>query len=116
MSHRSSPPSASRPGSLALTSLLSVMRLTPAMTQAVPTFRREPIREAMSDDAPRDCVREFPTLSADVVELVSFDWEGHPRFKLAAPAGEDLDSWETLLLRRTRRLFPAPRATLRIIG
>jgi hypothetical protein len=65
---------------------------------------------------PVDCVREFPTLSPDTVELVAFDWRGLPRFRTELPVIEDLESWSTLMLRRTRRLFPPPWRPLELLG
>jgi hypothetical protein len=61
---------------------------------------------------PKDCVREFPTLNPETVELVAFDWEGQPRYRSEVPREEDLTSWHTLLLRRCRRMYPPRRLEL----
>ncbi len=63
-------------------------------------------------ETPRDCVRQFPTLSPESVELVAFDWQGIARFKVEMPKIADVASYHVQLLRETRELFPrGPRLT-----
>jgi hypothetical protein len=54
----------------------------------------------------------LPTISANSVELVSFDALGVVRYRLEMESGEDLETWEQCLLRRTRRRYPAQRIEL----
>jgi hypothetical protein len=61
-----------------------------------------------SNAPPRDCVREYPTLSPDTVELVAFDWKGIPRYRLSVPVIENVEGWHEFLLKRCRKTFPRP--------
>lgn len=62
---------------------------------------------------PRDCIREYPTLAPETVELVAFDWQGIPRYRLSVPVSEDVEGWHTFLLKRCRKIYPRP---LHLIG
>jgi len=49
------------------------------------------------------CVRQFPTLSSDTVELVGFDCCGHPKIRLQLPRTEEIPKWEKILMRWLRK-------------
>lgn len=64
---------------------------------------------------PRDCVRVFPSCSADHVLLVTYDWRGNVKYKSEIPADEEIERWSSFLLRRCRERHPAPNH-LRLLG
>lgn len=52
---------------------------------------------------PADCVRQFPTLNPETVELVGFDSRSVPQIRVEIPRDEDVGEWSRWLLRWTRR-------------
>jgi hypothetical protein len=60
-----------------------------------------------TDDEPRDCVRQFPTLKEDITQLVGYDVSGQPRIKIELPR-EDAGWWESLIMRYVRWKYGRP--------
>lgn len=56
---------------------------------------------------PRDCVVALPSMTAETVELVGFDAAGNARLRVEIPATEDVEQWQTWMLRWVRRRFPS---------
>jgi hypothetical protein len=90
---------------------MSVSRPTPVASEIVAA----PSIGSSTDDAPKDCVRQFPTLSPDVVQLVPFDSRGVARLRVEVSISEDLEEWERWLLRWVRRRHPSARGDMRVI-
>ena len=56
---------------------------------------------------PRDCVVALPSMTAETVELAAFDTRGNVRLRVEIPATEDVEQWQTWMLRWVRRRFPS---------
>lgn len=68
---------------------------------------------SIADDVrPVDCVRQFPTLSPDLVQLIAFDWTGTARVKVELAAVEDLVDMEDRMLRWMRDRYGDQRPRL----
>lgn len=73
-------------------------RISLFLDAAIAHRRRE--REATR---PADCVRQFPTLNPDTVELIGFDSRSMPQIRVEIPKTEDVGAWSAWLLRWVRR-------------
>ena len=52
---------------------------------------------------PSDCIRQFPTLNPETIELVGFDSRSTPRIRVEIPRTEDVGEWSRWLLKWVRR-------------
>lgn len=66
-----------------------------------------PVTPRIAVDEPTNCIRQFPTLSADTVQLVAFDALGVARIRVEVSRGENLGEWERWLMRWLDRKYPA---------
>lgn len=80
---------------------------SPALIGLMKTGRARQNRAEQPASPPTDCVVALPSISADTVELIGFDARGNARIRVEIPATEDVELWETWLLRWVRRRFPS---------
>lgn len=59
-------------------------------------------RAVQERDGPCDCVREFPVIGEQAVELVGFDLEGVPRIAIRFGLDVPVEGWERWILRWVR--------------
>lgn len=52
---------------------------------------------------PSDCIRQFPTLNPDTVELIGFDSRSIPQIRIEIPRTEDVGEWSRWMLKWVRR-------------
>lgn len=75
-------------------------RFTLFMDAAIAQQKRA---EVTPPAAPADCIRQFPTLSPDTIELVGFDSHATPRIRVELPRDENISEWSRWLLKWVRR-------------
>lgn len=91
-------------------------KLSASVLLAAAAAARERREADHPDQPPRDCVRQYPTLSDNTTELVGFNAAGHAEIRVELPKDEDIEAWAAGLLRCVRRRDRARvRATMQII-
>lgn len=108
MPHRSIPPSQVHRASILPATLLGLMKARADATDV-------PQLGAAVEGPHTGCVRLFPTLSPDTVQVVAFDSRGIARLRIEMARGEDLEAWERWLLRWLRRKYPDARADMKVV-
>lgn len=84
-----------------------------SMPALVALLRAPNTRTRAHEEVPTDCVRQFPVIGSDAVQLVGFDADGTARIKIELPADEPLDQWAKGMARWVRRKYGKPLSLMR---